>query len=519
MKMHAWPPRSRLRWVAGVRTATGSVLSLALMLGGTAGVGAQTNQPVQMPETGQTQQVPSTGRDSLPASFSQMVKDKLPAVVNVSTTQTASDEETPFGPLPEMPDLPPDSPFRDFFERFFGEGMPRPPGPLQALGSGFIIDPEGYVVTNNHVVAEADEISVILQDDTELEARLVGRDPRTDLALLKVESEEPLPALEWGDSDTTEVGDWVLAVGNPFGLGGTVTAGIISARARNIEAGPYDDFLQTDASINRGNSGGPLFAMDGTVIGVATAIFSPTGGNIGIGFAIPSADAQPIIDELRRTGTVQRGWLGVTIQPVTPEAAEALGLQQPRGALVSNVADGSPAAEAGVQVGDVILRFSGREISDVRSLSRAVAETPIGQATETVIWRDGEEVTLSPEIALLQEPEAEVPGAEAQPPQPTGPLGLALAPMSPEARAQFGIDEEATGVVVADVAPGSVAEQSGLEPGDVITQVGREKVTEPADITTAIDEARRQNRESILILREREDVSLFVTVPLDARQG
>ncbi|HET8727422.1 MAG TPA: Do family serine endopeptidase, partial [Alphaproteobacteria bacterium] len=339
---------------------------------------------------------PGAGQPSTPEEgFSELAKAKLPAVVAVTSTRDiAPDQRIP------LPEFPPGSPFEHFFDQFpfmTPDDMP-PSRPARALGSGFVIDPEGYVVTNNHVVAEADEIQIILQDDTELPAELVGTDPATDLALLKVETDEPLPALTWGDSDAAEVGDWVIAIGNPFGLGGTVTAGIISARARDINAGPYDDFIQTDAAINQGNSGGPMLNLDGEVIGVNTAIFSQTGGNIGIGFSIPSALAQPIIAEIRETGGVRRGWLGVSIQPVTEEIAEALNLDGTEGALVSGVVEGSPAAAAGIQVGDVIVQFGGREIADPRALQLAVAESRVESAAEVAVLRNGERETLSVEI-------------------------------------------------------------------------------------------------------------------------
>ena len=341
------------------------VLSCAMILAGVTGAAAQTERRGE--------------RFTPPESFHPLAADKLPAVVSIISRQEITADQGP-----ALPRLPPG--LEEFLERFgdgfldqFREGMPMPQ-PEEALGSGFIIDAEGYVVTNNHVVEGADEVRVILQDDQELPAEVVGRDPRTDLALLRVEAPDQLPALNWGDSDDALVGDWVMAIGNPFGLGGTVTTGVVSARARNIQAGPYDDFIQTDAAINRGNSGGPLLDMEGRVVGVNTAIFSPTGGSIGIGFAVPSAIAEPVITELRETGTVRRGWLGVQIQPVTDEIAEAIGLDEARGALVGDVIEGSPAADAGIQVGDVILRFAGREIEEVRDLTRAVADAPVGEA-------------------------------------------------------------------------------------------------------------------------------------------
>jgi serine protease Do len=338
--------------------------------------------------------------------------------------------------------------------------------------------------------------------------------------LLKIEAEEPLPYVEWGDSDSIEVGDWVMAVGNPFGLGGTVTVGIISGRARDIDAGPYDNFLQTDASINRGNSGGPLFGMDGRVVGVNTAIFSPTGGNIGIGFAVPAAMAEPVITELRETGTVRRGWLGVSIQPLTEEIAEALGLDEKRGALVVEVLEGTPAAEAGLESGDVILSFDGKEVASPEELSRTVAETEVGDTVEIGILRGGERRTVNAKIALLEEPEqmAEAPGV---PPEETdtGELGLKLAELSPELREEFGIPEETDGVLVLDVEEGSAAAEENIAPGDVITKVGQKEVSDPDDVIAAIEEARRSDKKSILVLRERAGNPAFVALPTESRRG
>ncbi len=398
-----------------------------------------------------------------------------------------------------------------------------PFGDLTAVGSGFIIDPEGYIVTNNHVVAGAESVVVTLQDETELAAEVVGRDPRTDLALLKVEAEESLPAVEWGDSDAIQVGDWVMAVGNPFGLGGTVTTGIISARARDINAGPYDDFLQTDASINQGNSGGPLFSMDGRVVGVNTVIFSPSGGNVGIGFAVPSAMAQQVIEELRETGTVRRGWLGVQIQPVTEDIAEAIGLQEERGALVTDVLEDSPASKAGFEAGDVILTFNNQEVEDPRELQRIVAETPVDATVDIEVWRNGERQTLDTQIALLEEQEQQFAATESdQPSEPeakTGALGLSLAELSPELREEFGIAQETRGVLVLDVDRNSPAAEENIAPGDVITKVGRREVSEPNEVVAAIEEARQARQGSVLLLRERDGNPAFVALPTEPERG
>lgn len=457
-----------------------------------------------------------------PNSFRQLALAKMPAVASIVTTQeqVATGPSGPFGG-----EIPPG--MEEFFERFgedffdrFFDG-PEPPGPLRGLGSGFVIDPEGYVVTNAHVIENASEIEVVFDEGPRLPAEVVGTDERTDLALLRVEPEQPLPALEWGDSAEAQIGDWVMAIGNPFGLGASVTTGVVSARARDIQAGPYDDFIQTDAAINQGNSGGPLLGMNGRVVGVNTAIFSPTGGSVGIGFAIPASIAEPVITQLRETGTVRRGWLGVQIQTVTEDIAQALGLEEPAGALVASVIDGAPAAEAGFQPGDVILSFAGTEIEELRDLTRAVADAPVGEQAETVVWRNGERVTLTPEIALLEEE----PQPMAEGPQPRegeagpGPLGMALAPLTPELRARFDIGEDVTGVLVVDVEPGSPAYRRGLLPGDVIMRVGNAEVTNPQQVAQAIEGAREAGQDSVLILRRQEDQQSFVPLPVEEQAG
>jgi serine protease Do len=497
------------------RRAGCTALFAALILGGVVPVAAQTQAEAQT----QTHAEGFVG----PNSFADLVNAKLPAVVNVSTTRHADVAENGGQGLPQ---LPPGSPFeeffRDFFRHQFPEGQPPEPpmGEMMAVGSGFIIDPDGYVVTNNHVVAESEKVIVTLQDDTELTAKIVGTDPRTDLALLKVEAKEPLPYVEWGDSDAIQVGDWVMAVGNPFGLGGSVTTGIISARARDINAGPYDDFLQTDASINRGNSGGPLFDMKGRVIGVNTAIFSPSGGNIGIGFAVPSSLAKPVVAELREHGSVRRGWLGVSIQPVTDDIAEAVGLDKARGALVAQVLEGTPAAEAGLESGDVILTYNGKEIADPDELSRTVADTPVDETVEIGFLRGGKRQTADVTIALLQERE-QVAEAEAAQPEPTetGTLGLKLAELSPELREEYGIPEEKKGVLVVDVAQDSAAADENIAPGDIITKVGQKEVSAPNDVVSAIEQARNDKQKSVLLLRERNGAPAFVALPTQPEQG
>jgi serine protease Do len=463
-----------------------------------------------------------------PESFADLAQAKLPSVVTITATSTAqlsdnqSEEGPGFGMPPGFPqfDLPPGIPFEDFFRRFGpdGNGPEQPSRPATALGSGFVIDPAGYVVTNNHVVSKADEVKVVMHDDREFTASVVGTDPKTDLALLKIDHAGSLPAVTWGNSDQMRIGDWVLAIGNPFGLGGTVTAGIISARARDIGAGPYDDFLQTDAAINRGNSGGPMFNMAGEVIGVNTAIFSQSGGNIGIGFAVPSEVAQPIIAELRENGKVTRGWLGVAIQPVTPEIAEALGLDQQRGALVAQVTPDSPAAKAGIEQGDVITQFNGQQLEGPRELSRTVAQTDVGKQVTITVLRDGESRTLNATLTELEETqsaEAQSQGGGEQP----GPLGLTLAPVSPELRKRFDLGSDAGGAVVVQVEPNSPAATRGLRPGDLIIQAGRQSVEGPGDVAAAVKRARDANQDHVLLLRNRDGNSIFVPLPIDGKTG
>ncbi len=466
----------------------------------------------------------------MPASFADLAEAKLPSVVTI-TASTAperpqmaqSDQQGGAGPFSMLPD----SPLRDFMEELLrrqtpgapgghGQGAPRGEAPARphgmSLGSGFIIDPSGYVVTNNHVVEHADKVEVTLTDKRKLPAKIVGTDVKTDLALLKVESDKPLPSVSWGDSSVMRVGDWVVAIGNPFGLGGTVTAGIISARARDIGAGPYDDFLQTDAAINRGNSGGPMFNVKGEVIGVNTAIFSQSGGNIGIGFAIPASLARPVIDELRSNGRVTRGYLGVTIQPVTPDIAKALDLKDQSGALVADVSKDAPAAKAGLKSGDLITEFGGKQVAGPHELTRMVAQTKPGDTARVVVLRDGKPVTLEARIAELQ-PSAEQ--AEAKQQQPGGgQLGLTLAPITPELRKEFSLDSDVSGAAVVEVAPDSPAAKAGFEPGDIITRAGQQTVGNPSDVANVVDQARKSGKDHVILLRRRDGQSLFVPLPL-----
>ena len=465
-----------------------------------------------------------------PDSFADLAEKLLPSVVNISTTQTLKGEQHTEQNDPDLPQFPPGSPFEEFFKDFFKHSHPQGQGQPQAethkatsLGSGFIIDPAGYVVTNNHVIADADEITVILHDNTSLKAELVGRDSKTDIAVLRVKSDKPLIAVPWGDSDVARVGDWVLAIGNPFGLGGTVTAGILSARQRDINSGPYDDFLQTDASINRGNSGGPMFNMDGQVIGINTAIYSPSGGSIGIGFAIPSSLAHEVASELIQEPdhTVHRGWLGVRIQAVTDEIAESLGLDKARGALVASVTDNGPAQAAGIQPGDVILTFDGKKVEDMRHLPRLVAETSVDKIVPVTVWRKRAQADLKVKVGRLQETETASTEPGDKTPSPKGAvdtvkaLGMTLSDITPELKEKFSLGDDAKGVVVVDVAKDSPGAEKGLRPGDMIMEAAQEEVKTANQVAGKVADARKSGRKSILLLVERQGDLRFVALRVD----
>ncbi|MGH6946959.1 MAG: DegQ family serine endoprotease [Kiloniellales bacterium] len=467
-----------LQWLVGLLTASAIVLSAA-----------------------------SAGARSAPESFADLAEQLLPTVVNIATTQRMAE-----GQDPDVEEF-----FREFFERR-GEQPPQRERRANSLGSGFIIDPSGYIVTNHHVVAEAEEVTVRLHDDTILTAKIIGSDEKTDLALLKVESEKPLPATTWGDSDATRIGDWVIAIGNPFGLGGTVTAGIVSARQRDINAGPYDDFIQSDAAINRGNSGGPMFNLDGEVIGVNTAIFSPSGGSVGIGFAIPASLAHNVIEQLRLTGEVKRGWLGVRIQTVTEELAEGLRLKDAQGALVASATPGGPAEAGGIEQGDVILEFDGRPVPDMRRLPRMVAETPIGEEVDVVVWRKGERKTVKVKIGELTDEAvaaATPDGGPVDQERELSALGLALGTLTPELRARFQLDEDANGVVVTEVVPDSAAAEKGLRPGDVIVEVDQEKVSDAGEVAAHVAKAKEQGYGVVTLLVYRGGEFQWIAVRIE----
>ena len=466
-----------------------------------------------------------------PDSFADLAAKLLPAVVNISSTTEVKSAQGG----PDMPMFPPGSPFEQFFKDFMNRHRPggsdQTPPPeerrMQSLGSGFIVDPSGLVVTNNHVIDGADEITVTLADNTSLKATVIGRDTVGDIALLKVKPDKPLPALEFGDSGAMRIGDWVLAIGNPFGLGGSVTAGIVSARGRDIHEGPYDDFIQTDAPINRGNSGGPLFNMDGQVIGINTAIYSPSGGSIGIGFAIPANIAKVDVDQLRQFGHPRRGWLGVRIQEVTPDIAESLGLHKPAGAMVAGVNADGPADKAHLRNGDVILQFNGQDVKDMRALPRIVADSEVGKQVPISVWRDGKQVTLQATLAEMPEDKtqlAAVSPAHPAVPQPTdlSGLGMKLAPVSQETKDKYQLGDHQKGVVVTEVTPDGAAAKQGLKAGDVIVEVQQSEVSTPADVQQRVDSVRKENRRSVLMLIQRQDGMQWIPMPLggdDAQKG
>ncbi|QKD03222.1 DegQ family serine endoprotease [Mesorhizobium loti] len=464
-----------------------------------------------------------------PASVADLADRVLGAVVNISTSQTVKGTEGP-GAVP-MPQLPEGSPFQDFFDDFFkNKGGDKDAGSqkVQSLGSGFVIDAEqGIVVTNNHVIADADDIEVNFSDGITLKATLVGTDTKTDVAVLKVDPKgHKLTAVKFGDSTKMRVGDWVMAVGNPFGLGGTVTVGIVSARNRDINSGPYDDFIQTDAAINRGNSGGPLFNSAGEVIGMNTAIISPSGGSIGIGFSIPSQLASGVVDQLRQYGETRRGWLGVRIQPVTDDIAESLGMATAKGALVAGVIKGGPVDNGTIQAGDVIIKFDGKDIHEMRDLPRVVAESPVGKAVDVLIVRKGVEQTVKVTLGRLEDGEKLASGENGNTDQDKGDktpavstasvLGMTVGEINDETRKKFGIAADVSGVVITDVAKDSAAAERGIQPGEVITEIAQESVATPKDVMDRIGALKEQGRKNALLMLASKTGELrFVTIRMD----
>ena len=472
---------------------------------------ANDNQPLTAPEsTARKQQV-------MPESFADLVEMVSPAVVNITTTATVS------SPLARGPQLPEGSPFSDLFREFGFPGMPDGGNPFggpqgeqrsNALGSGFVVSADGLIVTNNHVIDGADEIEVEFFSGKKLPAKVIGKDEKTDIAVLKVESPDALPFVKFGDSDKGRVGDWVLALGNPLGQGFSASTGIISARNRAL-SGTYDDFIQTDAAINRGNSGGPLFNMDGEVIGVNTAILSPNGGSIGIGFSMASNVVSKVVEQLEEFGETRRGWLGVKIQPVTPDIADSLGLAEASGAMVTDV-PGGPAADAGMKAGDVITSFAGGEVKDPRDLVRRVADAPVGEAVDVVVQRDGKPVDLK--VTLGRRELAEGSGSdtvESASESASDLMGMTVAPLTPEIAAELGVSRDMTGLVVQSVDPNGAAADKGLTAGDVITEAGQQPVTSLADLQARIKEAREAGRKSILMMVRRAGEPRFVALPVE----
>ncbi len=497
-----------------------------------------------------------------PDSVADLASGLLGAVVNISTSQSVADEGE--GPLPQVPE---GSPFQELFEDFYRnrEGA-EPNSKVNSLGSGFVIDPTGFIVTNNHVIENADDIEVIFSDGSKLKAKLIGTDTKTDLSVLKVEPPQPLTSVKFGDSKKMRIGDWVMAIGNPFGLGGSVTVGIISASGRNINAGPYDNFIQTDAAINKGNSGGPLFNMNGEVIGINTAIISPSGGSIGIGFAVPTELAENIVNQLIEFGETRRGWLGVRIQPVSDEVAESMKIGRARGALISGVVEGGPVANGPIQVGDIVTSFNGRAIAETRDLTRIVAESPIGEPLDVVILRDGKEQTVKVTLGRLEDDEVasnepdpetvvepgeegtapedqdgdtpsddpqsgeeapqakeapgDTPGAEDQAQQAApvteGLIGVELSELDDAKRQSFSIAEGVEGVLITRVLPGSKAEGKGLKVGEVIVEVAQEFMKTPQQVAQKLTSIKGEGRRSGYLMIADSDGNLrLVAVPLE----
>ncbi|MEP5631827.1 MAG: Do family serine endopeptidase [Tateyamaria sp.] len=449
-----------------------------------------------------------------PDSLAPLAEQISPSVVNITTSTVIEGRTGPEGVAPEG------SPFEDFFREFQDrDGQDGRPRRSSALGSGFVISEDGFIVTNNHVIDGADEILIEFFNGDELEATLIGTDPNTDIALLKVDADGPLPFVPFGDSDVARVGDWVVAMGNPLGQGFSVSAGIVSARNRAL-SGTYDDYIQTDAAINRGNSGGPLFNMDGQVIGVNTAILSPNGGSIGIGFSMASNVVTNVVDQLQEFGETRRGWLGVRIQDVTEDIAEAIGLDPVAGALVTSVPDG-PALDAGMKDGDVITSFAGVDVQDTRGLVRQVGNSPVGETVRVVVFRDGETVTLRVTLGRREEAEGAVPAVAVEEDEtPEAPatkevLGLTLSTLTDEMRTELGVNEDQEGLVVTDVVETSEAYEKGLRAGDVITEAGQQKVTSIASFETRLAEVEEAGRKSLLLLVRRGSDPRFVALSLE----
>jgi serine protease Do len=447
-----------------------------------------------------------TVQSQLP-NVADLAEKLLPAVVEISVESKMTDG----GVAQNIPQLPDDSPFKDFFDDFFkkrqGQGGPDTPKDrtVSSMGSGFIIDGAGVIVTNNHVVEGAESIQVHLQDGTLLKAELVGRDPKTDLAVIRVKPAGTLPSVPFGDSDKARVGEWVIAIGNPFGLGGSVSLGIVSARNRDINAGPYDDYIQTDAAINKGNSGGPLFDLAGNVIGINTAIFSPSGGSVGIGFSVPANTAKGVVDQLVKYGETRRGWLGVKVQSITDELSESMNLGKAKGALVADVTEGSPGKAAGLEAGDVITEFNGRPIRDMKELPRAVAATEVGATVVVKALRKGVEQNFNVTIGRLEDGEKKMAMNDPAKDKKDAPatvttLGMTVSSMTDELRAKYKTDEKIKGAIITEVAQEGSAAEKGLEAGDVIMEAGGKAVEGAADVATAVEAAEKAGKSSVLLL-------------------
>ncbi|MBW9117967.1 DegQ family serine endoprotease [Rhizobium cauense] len=459
----------------------------------------------------------SLANEASNGSFASVVDADKPAVVTIVTTMKAQDQDED-GDSSQMQEQ-----FKQFFEQ---QGIPAPrqaPSPksnerAQALGSGFIVSPDGYIVTNNHVIANATDIKVTLDDGTELAGKLIGADPKADLAVVKVDAPKPLPTVAWGDSDKLRLGDRVLAIGNPFGIGTTVTAGIVSARGRDLHSGPYDDFIQIDAPINHGNSGGPLVDNEGKVVGINTAIYSPNGGSVGVGFAIPADQAKMIVAKLQKDGSIDHGYLGVQIQPVTQDVADAIGLAKPVGALVADVTKGSPAADAGIKQGDAITAVGEKEVSTPKDLSRLVADLSPGDKETVTVWRDGKSIDLKVAIGGNDDGKQELAAfKDGEKATPTGPrIGVALADLTPELKERLNLSGNVQGAVVANVAPDKPAAEAGLKAGDIILSVNDKTVHDASEAKNAVAAVAKAEKKSVLLLIQRGNNKTFVAVPFAA---
>ena len=472
---------------------------------------ADTARPMQL-AANDTRATPRMLENSSPFSFADLVERVSPAVVTI-TSETMTTENDSDDAQENIP-----APFRDLFNQF-NKNQPQRPHKAISAGSGFIIDKTGLIVTNNHVVDNGKKITVKLPDGRSFDAKLMGTDPATDIALIKVKSDKPLPTVEFGDDRQLRVGDWVVAVGNPFGLSNSVTAGIVSSIGRDIGAGNYNDFIQIDAPINRGNSGGPTFDLRGQVIGMNSMIFSPSGGSVGIGFAIPASTIHDVVDQLQAHGKVSRGWLGVSIQSVTPEIASSLGIKETKGALVADVVPNGPAAKAGFEQGDIVTAINGQAVDDNRDLTRKVALVASGQTANFTVIRQGKQQNIRVEIG--NRPDDKV--AANMPNQPSGPtatgnaMGLGLASLTPDARKTFNLAEGTTGVLITQVDPNSDAAEKGLQPGDVVQRVGGRAVHTPADVQSGVSEAQKGGRKSVLLLvASTQGGSRFVAVDVGA---